>query len=69
MNFILFGLMVLGLIGCANVHGTDLGPGTLVRGLLAGDPNSLTREDREIMAREQAEADAAEAAAKKASAP
>ena len=36
----------------------------LLLGIFLPDPNSLTAEDREIMAREQAEADAAERRAK-----
>ena len=38
--------------------------GALLLGIFLPDPNRLTAEDREIMAREQAEADAAERRAK-----
>ena len=49
------------LAGCASGH-NYVGAGTLLLGILLPDPNELTAEDREIMAREQAEADAAERA-------
>ena len=45
------------LSGCASGHNYGAG---LLLGIFLPDPNSLTAEDREIMAREQAEADAAE---------
>ena len=45
------------LSGCASGHNYG---GALLLGIFLPDPNSLTAEDREIMAREQAEADAAE---------
>ena len=54
-------LIVLALLsGCA---GHNYG-GALLLGIFLPDPNRLTAEDREIMAREQAEADAAERRAK-----
>ena len=49
------------LSGCANGHNYGAG---LLLGIFLPDPNSLTAEDREIMAREQAETDAAERRAK-----
>ena len=50
-------LIVLALLsGCA---GHNYG-GALLLGIFLPDPNALTAEDREIMEREQAEADAAE---------
>ncbi len=49
------------LSGCASGHNYGAG---LLLGIFLPDPNSLTAEDREIMAREQAEADAAERRAK-----
>ena len=49
------------LAGCASGHNYG---GALLLGIFLPDPNSLTAEDREIMAREQAEADAAERRAK-----
>ena len=50
-------LLALALLsGCA---GHNYG-GALLLGIFLPDPNRLTAEDREIMAREQAEADAAE---------
>ena len=48
------------LSGCA---GHNYG-GALLLGIFLPDPNELTAEDRAIMAREQAEADAAERRAK-----
>ena len=48
------------LAGCASGH-NYAGAGLLL-GIFLPDPNRLTAEDREIMAREQAEADAAERA-------
>ena len=54
--------LVLALLsGCASGHNYG---GALLLGIFLPDPNSLTAEDREIMAREQAEADAAEQRAK-----
>ena len=54
-------LLALALLsGCA---GHNYG-GALLLGIFLPDPNELTAEDREIMAREQAEADAAERRAK-----
>ena len=51
-------LIVLALLsGCASGHNYG---GALLLGIFLPDPNSLTAEDREIMEREQAEADAAE---------
>ena len=41
------------LSGCASGHNYGAG---LLLGIFLPDPNSLTAEDREIMAREQAEA-------------
>ena len=49
------------LSGCASGHNYGAG---LLLGIFLPDPNSLTAEDRETMAREQAEADAAERRAK-----
>ena len=49
------------LSGCASGHNYGT---ALLLGIFLPDPNSLTAEDREIMAREQAEADAAERRAK-----
>ena len=49
------------LSGCASGHNYG---GALLLGIFLPDPNRLTAEDREIMAREQAEADAAERRAK-----
>ena len=50
-------LLALALLsGCA---GHNYG-GALLLGIFLPDPHELTTEDREIMAREQAEADAAE---------
>ena len=54
--------LVLALLsGCASGHNYG---GALLLGIFLPGPNSLTAEDREIMAREQAEADAAEHSAK-----
>ena len=54
-------LIVLALLsGCA---GHNYG-GALLLGIFLPDQNELTAKDREIMAREQAEADAAERRAK-----
>ena len=54
--------LVLALMsGCASGHNYG---GALLLGIFLPDPNSLTAEDREIMEREQAEADAAEQRAK-----
>ena len=51
-------LIALALLsGCASGHNYG---GALLLGIFLPDPNELTAEDREIMAREQAEADAAE---------
>ena len=51
-------LIALALLsGCASGHNYG---GALLLGIFLPDPNRLTAEDREIMAREQAEADAAE---------
>ena len=62
MKFIITGLITLGLLsGCASGHNYS---GALLLGIFLPDPNRLTAEDREIMAREQAEADAAERRAK-----
>ena len=56
-------LIALALLsGCASGH-NYAGAGMLL-GIFLPDPNELTAEDREIMAREQAEADAAERRAK-----
>ena len=56
-------LIALALLsGCASGH--NYVGGALLLGIFLPDPNSLTAEDREIMAREQAEADAAERRAK-----
>ena len=53
-------LIALALLsGCASGHNYG---GALLLGIFLPDPNRLTAEDREIMAREQAEADAAERA-------
>ena len=50
-------LIALALLsGCASGHNYG---GALLLGIFLPDPNSLTAEDREIMEREQAEADAA----------
>ena len=50
-------LIALALLsGCAG-HNYS---GALLLGIFLPDPNELTAKDREIMAREQAEADAAE---------
>ena len=49
------------LAGCASGHNSG---GALLLGIFLPDPDRLTAEDREIMAREQAEADAAERRAK-----
>ena len=55
-------LIVLALLsGCASGHNYS---GALLLGIFLPDPNRLTAEDREIMEREQAEADAAERRAK-----
>ena len=55
-------LIVIALLsGCASGHNYGAG---LLLGIFLPDPNELTAEDREIMAREQAEADAAERRAK-----
>lgn len=51
------------LSGCASGHNYG-GAGAPLLGILLPDPNELTAEDREIMEREQAEADAAERRAK-----
>ena len=48
---------ILGLIGWG---GAAAIVAALLLGIFLPDPNELTAEDREIMAREQAEADAAE---------
>lgn len=62
MRFIITGLIILtALSGCASGHNYGAG---LLLGIFLPDPNRLTAEDREIMAREQAEADAAERRAK-----
>lgn len=54
-------LIALALLsGCASGHNYS---GALL-GIFLPDPNELTAEDREIMEREQAEADAAERRAK-----
>ena len=53
--------LIATLSGCASGH--NYGAGFLF-GIFLPDPNRLTAEDREIMAREQAEADAAERRAK-----
>ena len=45
------------LAGCASGHNYG---GALLLGIFLPDQNELTAEDREIMEREQAEADAAE---------
>ena len=51
-------LIALALLsGCASGHNYG---GALLLGIFLPDPDRLTAEDREIMAREQAEADAAE---------
>ena len=51
-------LIVIALLsGCASGHNYG---GALLLGIFLPDPDKLTAEDREIMAREQAEADAAE---------
>ena len=55
-NLLLIALALLS--GCASGH--NYGGAGLLLGILLPDPNELTDEDREIMAREQAEADAAE---------
>ena len=56
-------LVALALLsGCASGH--NYGGAGLLLGILLPDPNELTAEDREIMEREQAEADAAERRAK-----
>lgn len=56
-------LVALALLsGCASGH--NYGGAGLLLGIFLPDPNRLTTEDREIMAREQAEADAAERRAK-----
>ena len=61
MRFIITFLITLtALSGCA---GHNYG-GALLLGIFLPDPNELTAEDREIMEREQAEADAAERRAK-----
>ena len=63
-SFVIAFLMLLGaavLSGCASGHNYS---GALLLGIFLPDPNRLTAEDREIMAREQAEADAAERRAK-----
>ena len=53
-------LIALALLsGCASGH-NYVGGANLLLGIFLPDPNALTAEDREIMAREQAEADAAE---------
>ena len=58
-----FVLIVLAtLSGCASGH--NYGGAGLLLGIFLPDPNALTAEDREIMEREQAEADAAERRAK-----
>ena len=44
-------------VGCASGHNYS---GALLLGIFLPDPDRLTAEDREIMEREQAEADAAE---------
>ena len=49
------------LAGCASGHNYS---GALLLGIFLPDPHELTAEDREIMEREQAEADAAERRAK-----
>ena len=55
-------LIVIALLsGCASGHNHG---GALLLGIFLPDPDRLTAEDREIMAREQAEADAAERRAK-----
>ena len=51
-------LIVIALLsGCASGHNYG---GALLLGIFLPDPDRLTAEDREIMEREQAEADAAE---------
>ena len=51
-------LIALALLsGCASGHNYS---GALLLGIFLPDPNRLTAEDREIMERERAEADAAE---------
>lgn len=47
------------LSGCASGHGYG---GAVLLGIFLPDPNRLTAEDRAIMEREQAEADALERA-------
>ena len=55
-------LIVIALLsGCASGHNYG---GALLLGIFLPDPDRLTAEDREIMEREQAEADAAERRAK-----
>ena len=55
-------LIALALLsGCASGHNYG---GALLLGIFLPDPDRLTAEDREIMAREQAEAAAAERRAK-----
>ena len=61
MKRIAFIITLALLSGCASGHNYGAG---LLLGIFLPDPNSLTAEDREIMAREQAEADAAERRAK-----
>ena len=58
-NLLLIAIALLS--GCASGHNYG---GALLLGIFLPDPNRLTAEDREIMAREQAEADAAERRAK-----
>lgn len=60
MRILLLIVLVL-LSGCASGHNYGTG---LPLGIFLPDLNRLTAEDREIMAREQAEAEAAERRAK-----